>query len=492
MKFLGDRKPKRLFRQRGLTLIESALVLAVAAITMGFFVRMLADNAEVMRAKGVSEKMVEVFDASAKYVKVNNAALVEAIPPGGQIVVPMGKPGATSPVPPGPTGSLPSVQGGGFLSPGFIDRNSYNQRHALIIRNVTISGLGQRLDSIVTTYGGTKIPDRQLTKIAAFIGAAGGYVPKTPMAADTGQIVGSYGGWRSPRASWGSTSNPDEGSVVATLAFEAGEDGIAPYLYRNDIGKAEANRMHTSIDMFQNDLNNTRTVNAGNVRATENVEASKDLVAGIDIWAARNITAGGTVQGTNVVATNLVSAPTVNATTVNGTTVNSTNVNASGTVTGTNVTANANLTSNGNATVAGRTNTGDFHTTYFDAANTWVYNIRGIPQAAPASLDSLLPRQIAMYSYLVYDGQWVPKPSCPTNSGPRIMLYRQQDSTRGATILTGLIVDGFSQTGYADTADGIYAYHVTDYAWAVAWGGGFAAVPGVPRTAVAQTFCVYG
>jgi len=502
MNFLGDHTSKRLRRQRGLTLIESALVLTIAALTMVFFVRMLSDNAEVMKAKGVSEKMVEVFDAAGKYIKVNNAALVNTISPGSLIVIPVGRPDVSSSVPSGPAAGLPSLQGGGFLSPGFIDRNSYNQRHALIVRNVTVPGIGQRLDGLITTYGGMKIPDRQLQKIAGFIGAAGGYVPKSPLPSDAGQIVGSYGGWRSPLSNWGSSSNPAEGSIVATLAFEAGEDGIAPYLYRMDIGKAEANRMQTNIDMNNFDLRNVKAVTAGTsgeidmtgkVVGSDNVEANKDLKAGIDIWAGRNITAGGVVQGSVVQATSYVQTPTVyandvnasnvNSTNVNSTTVNSVNVNAQGTVTGTNVTANGSLRSNGSLDVAQRTNTNDLHTNFLDANGLYVYGIRGLQPGHYTSLESLLPKQIAKYSYLVTNNSWVPKPSCPANSVPRIMIYRQQD-TATISVAPG---NGVS-TMYGDYVSAVYAVD-GGYSWTVVWGGMMSQI--APSTALAQTFCDY-
>jgi hypothetical protein len=489
MKIIGAHKSRSLRRQRGLTLIESALVLAVAAITMGFFVRMLADNAEVMKAKGVSEKMVEVFDAAGKYVKVNNAALVAAIPSGSQMVILAGKPSATGAVPSGPTGSLPSLQGGGFLTPGFIDRNSYNQRHALIIRNVNVAGLGQRLDSIVTTYSGTKIPDRQLQRIAGFLGASGGYVPKTPQAADAGQIVGSYGGWRSPRAAWGSTSNPDEGSVVATLAFESGEDSLAPYLYRMDIGKAEANRMRTNIDMFSNDINAVRTITgggpAGELTIDSETRVTKDIRGGIDIWADRNIIAGRNISaGNDIAAANDITA---GRNIVANKIVQGENVTATQTVTGTNVIANQDVTARrnlqvgNNANVVGRLTSNDLNTQYLDVSNTKIYGLRGLVAGHGVTLESLLPRQIAMYSYFVQNGEWVPKPSCPVNHSARIMLFRQQDSNRSIV----------SFDGYADGGNGMYA---SDYGgiWYIFWGGGFGPAAGIPRTAIAQTYCVYG
>lgn len=478
MKLFGNSQFRRLRRQRGLTLIETALVLAVAAITMGFFVRMLADNAEVMRAKGVSEKMVEVFDAASRYIKVNNSDLV-SLPVGSMRVILAGRPDSTSSVPSN------SLQATGFLPQGFIDRNSYNQRHALIVRVVNTS-VGPRLDAIVNTYGGTKIPDRQLSKIAGFLGASGGYVPKKPLTGDANMIIGSYGGWRSAISNWGSTSNPAEGSVVTTLAFKAGEDGIAPYLYRDQIvGKPEVNAMNTAINMQGHDLNQVGTINAatanvsGNATIGGDASVGRNLVVGIDIWA-RNVTATGTVQGTNVTATNMVTAPTITGTNVLGTN----NVKSNYLVDAPYVTAHNQLTSEGNLNVAGRSDTRDFHTTYFDASNTYIYGIRGIAAGA-VRLESLLPKQIAMYSYVAAHGTWVPKPTCPVGSAAKIMVYRQQDSTRGTAT-----VPAFGGTGTADVINAVLATDVGG-SWAINWAGYHGPVPGAARYAIAQTFCAY-
>lgn len=508
MRFPRIRQLNRVQRQRGLTLIEAALVLAIAAVSTSYFVRMQADTSETMRAKGVSEKMVEVFDSANKYIKVNNAALMNIVPAGSSIVIPVGKPDATSSIPTGPSG-LPSVQGGGFLSPGFIDRNSYNQRHALIVRNVNVPGIGQRLDAIVTTYGGTKIPDRILTRVAGFLGASGGYVPGTPLSGDSGQIVGSYGGWRSPISSWGSTTPPAVGSVVTTLAFEAGKDGLANYLYRNDIGIPEANRMHTDIDVNGHSLNNvsnirgsaafgntvTLSTNAtatGVVRGETGLESGRDLVVagnasiGIDIWAGRNITASGNVSGLNVNATNNVTA----GNTVTGNVVTAlSQVNSYGsTWTQNDTTTGRNMTVGNNLNVGAKTTTYDLRTTFLDASALYVYGIRGLSPGHYVTLDSLLPKQVAMYSYFATEGSWVPKPTCPAGSIPRIMAYRQQDSTSGMAVVSVVAIGPAS--GTADIVNSLYAYDVSPYAWGVAWGG-MPASPSAPRSAIVQTYCAF-
>lgn len=467
-------------RQRGLTLIESAIVLAVAAIALVFFTRMMSDNAEQVKAKGISEKMVEVHEAARSYVKTYNAALMTAASGSSVVVIPAGRPDPTSSVPSGPSAALPSLQGGGFLSPSFVDRNGYGQRHALLVRRVLAPNGDPRLDAIVTTYSGTKVSDRQLGRIAGYLGAAGGYVPVRANASagiNTATVYGSYGGWRSLTSNWSGAggSAPSSGAVVATLAFEDGRL-LADFLYRNDIGVPEANRMNTSIDVNRNNLNNVATMSgasdaagvrnlqldAGNVNATGNVNTAGSVRAGIDIWADGNITSSKTVRGNNLVAAKDASnmggdLAVAGAASIAG------DANVIG-----NVNVNGNTTVNGNLT-AYRLNADSL---IYDTAGRWNGSFR---------LRDLLPKQVGQASFAVVHGQYVAKPSCPAGSTAKLLLYRQQDSTRFAP--------GWDP-GYVDVVD---ALNATDYgtSWQI-WWSGQDAVPGYAKTAVAQTFCFYG
>ena len=302
------RNSRRLFaRQRGLSLVETAGVLGVASIVMGMFANQMADNADTLKAKGVAEKMVEVHAAAQDYIKAKNTDLLAAV--GTEpVVIPVGRPDPAAAVPSGPSG-LPSLQGAGLLPPNFIDRNGYNQRHALIVKKVTVSGV-DRIEGVVTTYGGQPIPNRQLGRIAGFVGASGGYV-----APSGDQIVGLQGGWSAQTSDWGSApETPTVGSVVATTAY-ANDAVINDYLYRNNIGIPEANRMQTAIDMGGNNVDNASRVNTqslvagtspGAIPSGTKVYTDGDI-RGINVWAAQ------TVNATDVVATGSVTANTIEA-----------------------------------------------------------------------------------------------------------------------------------------------------------------------------------
>jgi len=332
------KKGRGIRRQRGMSLVETAAVLGVAATAMGMFANTMADNSEQLKAKAAAERMIEVQSAAQAYIKAHESQLQTLVGTTPMVIL-AGKPSATGPVPAGPSSTtLPSLQGGGFLPPSFIDRNAYNQRHALLLRK-TGPNPSDPIEAIVTTYGGVAVPDRQLGRIAGFVGAAGGYVPaRTVTPADNGQIIGTQGGWRTSSAVWGAgTERPTAGSVVATMAY-VDSNATSDFLYRTPNGGPEGNRMHASIDMNGNNVSGAGTVTSGTVvagTAPPTMPAGTTLYssgqaraatvvagnpagavpAGINIWAAQGIRAEGNVSAAGAVtAGGAVSGATVSAT----------------------------------------------------------------------------------------------------------------------------------------------------------------------------------
>lgn len=492
-------------RERGLTLIETALALAIMALIVASLSMMMAENADQVRARATADKITEVHEAAKGYIKANYAALLAAAS-SGPVTIPSGRPTAGSPVPTGPAG-LPSLQGGGYLNSTYVDSNGYGQRHYLVVRKLAGSPTG--LEAMVSTQGGRPISDIQLGRIANFVGSAGGYVPATPVnAADAGQVVGSYGGWRTPISGWGSTAAPTAGRLQATFAFDDGTL-LADYLYRNDIGIPEANRMNTHIDMNGNDLDRVKGITSdgaalnvtrllpdgtssdvdlavkGNVRATidmfaRNMNATGNVDAGGDVTAAGNVTAtnGDVSAGRDVKAARDVHADR--------------NVSASDSVMATNdVTAGRDGKIGRNLDVVGKTTTGDLKATqlnidsivYNDSPNG---NNRGLTTAAGVRLGDLLPRTVPQYSYRITEAvaNVVTKPLCGGDfSKARIMVFRQVDSARASPNLT-------ATPAYVDVFDSVYAED-NGTTWTVKWEG-LPAVPGTARQALAQTLCFYG
>lgn len=306
-------------KQAGLTLVETAMVLGVVAISMAGLSTMLADNARVTRVKATSERMIEVVGAAEKYVNANYTQLTTLAGPGAPIVIPVGKSCPTCAIPTGP-GGLPSVQGGGFLSSTFVDSNAAGQRHAVLVREPTAGNL----EVLITTWGGNAIADDDLGSISGLVGSGGGGVYQNNPNAPSTQVVGAYGGWTTNVATWnanwsGNAVGPSVGRAAVALSFGGAGGNMDDYLNRFNTGDPEANRMRTAIDMNGFDINNanvvrsnfvtasvdvtaTRDVTAGrNVNAGNNVNANVDANAGRDTTAARNVRAGQDVIAGGVV-----------------------------------------------------------------------------------------------------------------------------------------------------------------------------------------------
>lgn len=491
---------RRGHRTRGLTLIETAMAMAILALASAFAIQQIFAYMERVHAKTIADKMIEVSEGAKGYVKANYAALL-ANAGSGVLVIPAGRPNATAAVPSGPAG-LPSIQGDGFLTSSFIDVNGFGQRHALLVKKMS----PDKLEAIVTTYGGRTIADNRLAMIGNFVGNSGGYIPQTPpVAADANTIIGAYGGYRSDLASWGGAAErPTVGHFQSSLAFENGTV-LADYLYRNDIGVPEANRMRTNIDMDSNNVNNLKEIKgvagqnpgmsgdtvrvAGNMRATIDIWANNDILADRDIVATRDITAGRTVSAEadvhahqNVIADNNLIA------------TRNLDVGGSATIDGNTIIGGAaNIV--GNATIDGATNMAQVDLTRTVAVIPGRYNA-----AQGVKLADLLPRMVAQYSYLVTHGKSVAKPDCGGDrTKARIMVYRQVESDRAVpnvplrvTSQNGYVtaVSQDVNNSYIDVADGIVASS-NSLTWTIRWYGA-AQATGATRQALAQTFCYYG
>lgn len=482
-------RSRRQRRQKAMTLIEAAMALGIFALASAFAVTQVANYLENVKARNVAEKMVEVSEASAGYVKANYASLVSSTAIGAVRTITIGRANATA------TPPANSVQGQGFLPSGFIDINGFGQRHALLVKKVSAS----RLEALVTTYSTTNRPisDRMLATIGTYIGNTGGYVLQNPpVAADADKIIGAYGGFRSDISDWGSSAQrPQAGYFQSSLAFEDGKL-LADYLYRNDIGVPEANQMNTAINMqgtngTRNNINNGGTFNAENMKATIDVWANNDVVAGRDVTSGRDMTATRDVHANrNIIAEQDVTA------TRDIEAIRNARVGRDLTVTrdadiGRDATITRNAKIDGQADIA-----------TLDLQRTKVLIPSRFGASQNMKLSDLLPRQVAQYSYVVTPtSNKVPKPDCAGGySKARVFVYRQVDSIKGypQVRLTTTSQNGYLTSvqqdipnSFVNVADGLVASTYKTSMWAIDWIGSLPA-DGATRQAIAQTYCYYG
>lgn len=294
-------------RKRGLTLLEVSGALGIVAVVGVGFANMAAESQLATKDKATAVRLKEVADAASAYVRSNYPQIVAAAPldQAVSIGVAAGEPS---------TGGLQDLQTAGFLSSNFQNRNPYNQQHAVqvIKRAGSKPGAPERLEVLVNTYGGNMISDRSLPRVATLVGAEGGYIPVAPAAysaanAEQGTIIGSYGGWRAPVANYAAAgaSAPATGHVASTLGFD-GNSILADFLYRFPVpGMPEANKMHASIDMTGNDINNLAVIRGqgGKLNIQDDLYVNHDVGMGNDLTVGRNASVGQalTVTGSGLV-----------------------------------------------------------------------------------------------------------------------------------------------------------------------------------------------
>lgn len=143
----------------------------------------------------------------------------------------------------------------GYLQTGFSAENSYGQRY--VTAAVKNTKLGNRLQALTCTTGGTAIPYRGLRSISTQIPGMGGYVNEDNVA------TGAWGGWSSNTRDFGISCTTEH--IAIALSSEvlgtAMQESDRLYRYRVN-GRPDLNRMHTDIDMGKNSLNNAKAVNA--------------------------------------------------------------------------------------------------------------------------------------------------------------------------------------------------------------------------------------
>ncbi len=479
-------------RRKGFSLLEVLLGISMFALFSVLLITLTSDNASRTRAKAIADKMTMISEATKGYIKTNYAALLDKAPnPGsGAMVIPVGKDSPTGAIPSGPNG-LKSIQGGGFLPVNFIDRNSFNQQTAVLVRKCGCAN--NTLEVLLTTYGGRKIPDNLLGMTANAMGALGGYVPeKYVVASQAGNVLGSYGGWQTDASDWGPASTrPATGTIQSTMAFEDGSL-VADYLNRYDIDIPEANKMHTSIDVNGNDLNHVKTISAET--DTGEVDLTGSLRATINVYAKDGVFSGDVSAGNNLV---------VGKDAIVGGSARVVGDTETGTL---HVDTDATIKNNLDVKQVARIN--DLKAQYISADSiiyrdtTTTFNKT---KADAIRLGDLLPTMSKKYSYKVTETDTIVyKPVCnsanPTDfSKARIMVYRQTESYKTIPYipLTTQVAGGYVQmvwqnkdASWSQIASAIVATDRGSY-WQIGWLGDPASA-GARRQAIAETSCFFG
>lgn len=179
-------------KQRGFSLVELAIVVGVTGLLFGGLWRLMSSGNSQLREQTAADQMNQLVSATRSFLAGQQGqALVNSIAVANGTVQLQLPAAAVSAAGTGGCGAaLTALQGGqaidtfcNFLPTGFWvgaggTANSYGQSYQIFVRrdNTTPPALAQNYDFLIITTGGDVIPDSSGGRIAANLGANGGFL----------------------------------------------------------------------------------------------------------------------------------------------------------------------------------------------------------------------------------------------------------------------------------------------------------------------------
>lgn len=234
--------------QSGMSLLETMGALAIAAVLVMGLTSMVDASMDDLKGQQAALHQSLVTRAAERYIRSHYEDLINATT-GGRV----------EPV------TMAELKAARFLSNGFSDTNNYRQTPCVLVRQPSPG----RLDALVVTYGGEKIPERYIRMVALQAGQGGGYISETEPAVARGASWSLNTADYQDIACNGSTvlngsEENDGGHLVSSLFHDGADTGGTDFLYRNEVAnRPELNRMNTAIRMggaAQRDANTDCTV----------------------------------------------------------------------------------------------------------------------------------------------------------------------------------------------------------------------------------------
>ncbi|CAI9394888.1 MULTISPECIES: shufflon system plasmid conjugative transfer pilus tip adhesin PilV [Enterobacteriaceae] len=300
---------------RGWAMAEFAFVLLVFMVIAGYASGYWQDYIQAKNWRTEAARTGTYAAAARSYIGRNYATLLGASSTTAPTVI-----------------TTTMLKNTGFLPSGFTETNTRGQKmQTNVIRNAQNPEL---LQAMVISSGGTPYELKALVTMAKEIRPGfGGYID------DGKTATGALRAWKIPLSAYGASSGNGHIAVLLSTDELTGAMEDSDRLYRFQVnGRPDLNKMHTSIDMGANNINN-----AGNVNGTNGIFTSE--VRGANGNFSVNVTAAGQVKGNTVRADSDISAGRNIA--ASGNISASGNITASGQVTGGTVRSNKNLSVGG-------------------------------------------------------------------------------------------------------------------------------------------------
>ncbi len=241
---------------RGFISIEVAVVLFIVLLAAVVGLPRYSQYIQELEWKTDSRQLTDVAAAAKSYIRDNRDTLVSQVSGG----TPVYRTGA-------------QLRDDGYLPAGFSLTNSAAQSFRVAVaRNPKAT---QKLIAFILTQEGTEIPYKGLRYIAQGVEGAGGYIYTAGIA------EGAWGSWKMTLATYGLTGATGRLAVYLSSEVLGTDVAESDRLYRYAVnGRPDLNRMHTSIDMGENNINNGGTLNAKNGVFSDTVHGTTGTFSG--------------------------------------------------------------------------------------------------------------------------------------------------------------------------------------------------------------------
>jgi type II secretory pathway pseudopilin PulG len=225
-------------RQRGATLPEAVLSLAIMAVMAVGFGTAVSNSRGDLKLAGAASQLATLRAAGDRYVQDNFATLV-ASAAGGPIAVP-----------------ISTLTAQNYLPPSFPTLNAYGQAYQLYIRERSPTVL----ESLALTTGGTAMSSSDGGRIALLLKASGGFTP-----AGSATINGTNGGWSAPLSTYVPAAAPQPSGTPAAYSIQYAVMGPTGALIRYATGNPADNQMQTTLAMNGNNISGAANIGAQSV-----------------------------------------------------------------------------------------------------------------------------------------------------------------------------------------------------------------------------------
>ncbi|MDP9128269.1 MAG: tail fiber domain-containing protein [Pseudomonadota bacterium] len=228
-------------RRRGFTLIELAIVMAVAGLLFVGLWRLLASGNQQVRDQSAASQHQQLISAVKGFlVSQQGQTFMTAIAANGSNVLPLPATNTSNAA----CQADPTLTAAGvplfcnFLPTGLSSAtpNSYGQTYSIrVLKDSSPAGTPPNTYSfMVLSAGGDTIPDTSGGRISAFIGGDGGFVYTAAVCgAPAGQTAcGSYGTWATNITAYGFPAANVPGHIASRTYVSPTSDSIFPWLAR--------------------------------------------------------------------------------------------------------------------------------------------------------------------------------------------------------------------------------------------------------------------